>query len=316
MNRWMMGATIAALVAVSPAATPDTAPAPAKPPAGKTAPSASEASPRQPKKLAEGVWAMMTKGGANAGWFTFGDSVIAVDSGRSSQDAEEVLAEIRRTTGKKSVSHLILTSDFEPHAGGLAVFARAGATLVTHESFVGGVQKVAFGGSSEKMTGAVLGITTRLLLARPERHVIVRHLGPADSAGDLAVLLSEDKIVFTGDLVEAYLLPPLFSKAIDPDGWDAALAILQNLHPTAVVPGYGLIGPPMAISATRDYIARTVATARKIVEENIPDDAIPLRIGQPDIVIAGLPDELKKSHEANVRALVAWLKSKNAAPKK
>jgi len=315
MNRWMLG-TIAGLLAVSSAAAPDKAAAPAKPPAGKTAPSASEASPRQPRELAAGVWAMMTKGGANAGWFTFGDSVIAVDAGRTSEDAEEILAEIRRTTGKKSVSHLILTNDFGPHAGGREVFMRAGATLVSHESFVGGLEKIAPGGSSAKTTGAILGITTRLLLARPERHVIVRHLGPADSAGDLAVLLSEDKIVFTGDLVEAYLLPPLFSKTIDPDGWDAALAVLQNLHPTAVVPGYGLIGPPMAISATRDYLARTVATARKIVEENIPYGAISLRIGQPDIVIAGLPDELKKSHEANVRALVAWLKSKNAAPKK
>jgi len=180
MNRWMLG-TIAGLLAVSSAATPDKAAAPAKPPAGKTASSApEEASPRQPQKLAEGVWAMMTKGGANAGWFTFGDSVIAVDAGRSSEDAEEILAEIRRTTGKKSVSHLILTNDFGPHAGGREVFVRAGATLVTHESFVGGLQKVAAGGSSAKTTGAILGITTRLLLARPERHVIVRHLGPAD----------------------------------------------------------------------------------------------------------------------------------------
>jgi hypothetical protein len=34
------------------------------------------------------------------------------------------------------------------------------------------------------------------------------------------------------------------------------------------------------------------------------------------MAIAGLPEELKRSHEANVKALVAWMKTPRAAPKK
>lgn len=306
----LTGALIAPLLTGALIAAPKkAAPAPAKP-------AAAEGSPLASRKLAEGVWAMMTKGGANAGWFTFGDTVIAVDAGRTASDAQAILAEIGRTTGGKKVSYLILTNDFGPHAGGAAVFARSGASIVTHESFVGSMQGFVAASPAARTAGPVVGISSRLVLARPERHVVVRHLGSADSGGDLAVLLSEDKIVFTGDLAEAYVLPPLFSKAIDPEGWDAALGLLEGLHPTAVIPGYGPIGPPSAITATREYLAKTLATARKIVEERVPDDAIPARIGQPDVVIAGLPDELKKSHEANVRALVTWLKSKKAAPTK
>ena len=37
---------------------------------------------------------MTTGGGANAGWLTFGESVIVVDSGRSLDDAREMLSAI------------------------------------------------------------------------------------------------------------------------------------------------------------------------------------------------------------------------------
>ena len=299
----------ALLVAASALAAPDLK-APPKPAAPAPAPAAARAesaAPRAPKKLAEGVWAMMTKGGANAGWITFGDSVIAIDSGRSPEDAEEILAEIAKTAGKKPVAYLVLTSDFGPHAGGAAVFARRGATVVTYEALVGPVQGVVG-------KFPVVGVGTRLLLSRPERHVIVRHLGPADSAGDLAVLVSEEKIIFAGDLVESVFLPPLFSKTIDPEGWIAALNLLDSLKAMAVVPGYGLIGPPAAVAATRDYLAHALSIARKMVEEHTPEDFVETRVKQPDVVIKGLPPELEKSHVANVRALIGWVKAKGAAP--
>lgn len=293
-----ISAVSALLIAASVFAAPDS-----KPPA---APPSEEASPHAPKKLAEGVWAMMTKGGANAGWITFGDSVVAIDAGRTAEDAGEILAEIGKTAGKKPVAYLILTNDFGPHAGGAEAFARRGATVVTYEGFVGAMQGLVG-------KAPVIGVGTRLVLARPERHIVVRHLGPADSAGDLAVLVSEDKVMFTGDLVESVLLPPLFSKSIDPEGWIASLNMLDSLKATAVVPGYGLIGPPEAIGATRDYLAHALVVARKIVEEKTPDDFIETRIGQVDVKIQGLPPDLEKSHLANVRALVAWVKAKGAA---
>lgn len=309
MTRRMIG-MLAGLLAVSAAAAPKKktpAPSPAAGPASRAA----------SKKLAEGVWAMTTKGGANAGWFTLGDSVVAVDSGRSVADGEAILAEISATTGRKKVAYLILTNDFGPHAGGASAFARAGATIVTHENFVGAVQGLVTPPSPRKGAGApIAGIGTRLVLSRPERHVVIRYLGPADSAGDLAVLLAEDKIVFTGDLVEAYLLPPLFSKSIDPDGWIAALGTLEALHPVAVVPGYGPIGPPESIAVTREYLSRAIEIARKLVESHTPENAFEMRLGEPDMKIAGLPDELKRSHEANVKALVARFKTAEAAPKK
>jgi glyoxylase-like metal-dependent hydrolase (beta-lactamase superfamily II) len=154
------------------------------------------------------------------------------------------------------------------------------------------------------------------VLGRGDRHVIVRHLGPADSAGDLAVFVVEEKVLFSGDLADSLILPPLFSQSIDPEGWIAALALLGNLNPKALVPGYGPIGPTEGIAATRDYLEHATSAAQTIVRENIQDDFLSTRLAQPDMKIAKLPPELAPSHEANMRALVVHYRARTgkAAP--
>ena len=314
-----LGATALAFAGALPAGaapaaakSPSGSPAPASPSPAAAAPDA--ATLREPKKLADGVWGMMTKGGANAGWFTLGDAVVAVDAGRSAEDAEAIVAAIGTTTGNKPISHLVLTNDFGPHAGGAAVFAKHGAAIVAHENLLPGIQALV--GAASPKPGAspapLVGIATRILLAAPGRHVVIRHFGPADSAGDLVVFLVEDKILFSGDLAEAYLLPPLFSKTIDPEGWLSALTVLGNLNSRAVVPGYGPMGPPQAVAATREYLEHALNVAQTLVKGNVPEDFYATRIAEPDLKIAGLPAELQKSHEANVKALVAWVKKKGA----
>ena len=304
-------AAIALLAAVSAPAQnekgPAIPPAPKAAGAPAAAPPAETPSLHEPRKVGEGVWGVMTKGGANAGWFLFGDSVVAVDAGRSNADAEELLADIAATAGKKPVSYLVLTNDFGPHAGGVEAFAKRGAAIVCDERFAAGFQEAV---SKAGAPSAVLGVSMRLVLARAGRNVIIRHLGPADSAGDLAVFLPDEKILFSGDLAESVLLPPLFSKSIDPEGWLGALTVLGNLNAKALVPGYGPIGPPEGVAATRDYLEHAVAAAQTIVREKIKDDFLPTRIGQPDLRINKLPPELASSHEANMRALVAYYRAR------
>ena len=284
---------------------------------GKPAPPppASSDSAAAPKKLAEGVWAMMTKGGANAGWFTFGDSVVAIDAGRTAADAEAILGEITRTTGRKNVAYLILTNDFGPHAGGAPVFARAGATIITHENFVGAIQNLTGSSPLKGNTPPIFGIQDRLVLTRPERHVVVRHLGPADSAGDIAVLLAEDKIVFTGDLVESYLLPPLFSKrSIPPAGsppWGPWPDSIRPRSCRATAPSGRRKRSPSRVSTSRAPRDRQEARRGQYARQ-CDRDAHP-RARHED---RRLPDDLKKATRANVKALVTWLKTAKAAPAK
>lgn len=272
----------------------------------------------KPEKLAEGVWAMRTGGGSNAGWFTFGGAVIAVDSGRTPEEANQLLSAIAETTGKKPVSYLILTNDFAPHAGGAGVFARHGATVVCHEQFGPTMQSFlsppAAKPASDGVAPSLLTISTRLVMSSGTRHVEVSFPGPADSGGDLVVYLADVEVLFSGDLAETGILPPLFSAAIDPDGWQNALDNLLRLKVKSLVPGYGPIGPVEGLKGTRFYLQEVWETAQRIAPERMPEDFLPTRLKEPDVKIKGLPQELEASHEKNLTALIKHLRAKNPPP--
>lgn len=285
---------------------------------------ASGAAPK-PLKLAEGVWAMTTAGGANAGWFTFGGSVVAVDAGRSVEDAGTLLSAIEETAGKMPVSYLILTNNFNPHSAGASAFARRGATVVCAEKFATEVLQTLLNEVPAKATGAapakpvsILTLSQRLLLADGARQVEVDFGGSADSGGDLVVYLPHEQVLFSGDLAVTAVLPPLFSEAIDPDGWIRALVNLSRIPVKQLVPGYGPIGSLNGIRTTLAYMTETWDLVQKIARENTPETFIPTRLEQPDAKIA-IPEELKASHVQNVTALVKWLRAKDkkaAEPKK
>lgn len=275
----------------------------------------------QPRKLADGVWAMTTKGGANAGWFTFGNSVVAVDAGRDAADAETLLHAIADTTGNKKVSLVIFTNNFGPHAGGVDIFSHAGATIVAQEKFASYFlsfleSRMPDAKTAKEHPPIVMTVAERMLLTDGHRQVEIDATGPADSAGDLIVYLAHEKVLFSGDLAETGILPPLFSKEIEPQGWIHTLGILSRLDIKQLVPGYGPIGPTDGVKGTLSYLEVADGLAKKMIQEKTPDSFIPTRLGEPDLAVKGLPPELEKSHEANVQALVKTLREREAAAKK
>jgi cyclase len=270
---------------------------------------------QKPKEVAPGVWALMTPGRANAGWFRLGKAVIAVDAGRNADDARFLLKAIAATTGQSHVSVLILTSDFQPHAGGAPVFAANGTAVLCQERFgpsiLALIQKSTAGmkgGTSG--VGPVLTIAKRMVLADGDRRVEVDFPGPADSGGDLTVYLPKEGVLFSGDLAENEILPLLFSKRIDPDAWLQVLDHLSTIGVQALVPGYGPIGPAKGIPATRAYIASAWEIAKKVAEHKVPDDALAMRLDEPDVKLPGLPPELFDIHLKNVEALEARIRER------
>jgi glyoxylase-like metal-dependent hydrolase (beta-lactamase superfamily II) len=284
------------------------------------------AAERKPVKLAEGVWAVDTAGLANAGWFTFGDSVVAVDSGKSDYDAQAILAAIDATTGKKPISFLILTNNFTPHAGGAAEFSRRGATIICQEGF--GPEALTLVSSpfldlakAHSARPTVLSVDRRLVLADSGRRAEIAFAGSADSGVDLVVYLPNDKVLFSGDLAVNAVLPLLFSKRLDPDGWLRALDHLTALPVTKLVPGYGPIGPVEGLKGSAAYLSRACEIARLVAAENTPEKALPMRFDEPDTQIKGLPPELREQHKQNMVAFVKFLRAKSGtkpapAPKK
>lgn len=267
----------------------------------------------EPQKLADGVWSMVTQGGSNAGWFLFGDGVIAVDSGNDTS-AGAVLSAIDATTGGKKIAYLIVTNNFGPHAGGSPAFAKRGARIVTAEKF--GPYFVAYLTREEGRSAApeILTLSQRLVLSDTKKLVEIGFAGPADSGGDLVVYLPNEKVLFTGDLVESGLLPPLFSADLDAEGWISTLEKLGSLKVGKLVPGYGPAGPVEPLAATRAYLQQCLAIAKRVIADKVPDDFLATRIQEPDLAIKELPKDLKTAHFKNVQALVKRLRSTSSAP--
>jgi len=249
---------------------------------------------------------MTTAGGSNAGWFLFGNGVIAVDSGND-ESAEGILSAIASTTGGKKLSYLILTSNFGPHAGGSGVFAKRGATVVAQEKF--GPYLAGYL-TRRAPKPELVTLSQRLVLSDSKRFVEIDFVGPADSGGDLVVYLPNEHILFSGDLVETAILPPLFSKEIDPDGWISALGKLSGLKVEKLVPGFGPIGPVASITATRGYLQDAYRIAKKVIVDKVPDNFLATRTQEPDLLLKGLPKELAGPHQRNMEALVKTLRGR------
>lgn len=276
------------------------------------------AGPRlSPEKIAEGIWASPTPGGANVGWFTVGDFVVAVDSGTDDAVGRAIVAEIQKTTGKRP-RYVLVTHAHKDHAGGVGAFAAAGAQVVVAEKSAPGVLSVlesaaASAAGKKPAPPIVMTISERLLLVgAPGRRVEIYYLGPAHTQGDLIVALPSDGILFSGDIVVTGVLPYLRSGDVDPKNWERILGILAGLKIEKLVPGHGAIGPVRGLQDTAAYIARVNEIAERLVLSNTPDALIEARLAMAENTIENV--KLTPEHVANVKAVYDLARAQRAKP--
>ena len=258
------------------------------------------------EKLADGVWAAPTPGGANAGWFTVGDTVVAVDSGVNEDVGRALLDEIQKTAGKKP-RYLVLTHAHKDHAGGAAAFVAAGVQVMAAEKAAAAVL-FALGGSPATAGGKaaasplVLTVAERsLLVGRDARRAEIYYLGPGHTQGDLVIVVPDAGVLFSGDLAVNGVLPFLRSNDVDPLGWERILPRLAALKIEKLVPGHGAIGPTNGIKDTAAYVNRVNEIAMKIVVAGLPKEMWEGQIRAPENLIENVP--VTPDHIANVRAV-------------
>jgi glyoxylase-like metal-dependent hydrolase (beta-lactamase superfamily II) len=116
---------------------------------------------------------------------------------------------------------------------------------------------VVYDGSAELLLG---GSTARL-----------RTWGLAHTRADQIVFLPEQRVLFTGDLVESgcFAIFPWFppdDADVNGDRWIGVLEELERLEPAVVVPGHGEAGDIGVIATARQYIQTLRTETRQLAE--------------------------------------------------
>ena len=149
-------------------------------------------------------------------------------------------------------------------AGYLEMFGTFGEAVAEQ---LGGVElvepHVVYDGAAELSLG---GMTAEL-----------RTWGLAHTRGDQVVFLREQRVLFTGDLVESRCFPifpwfPPDDVDVDGDRWIAVLEELERLEPAVVVPGHGEVGGAEVVAIARDYLRQLRNQTQQLARDGASED--------------------------------------------
>jgi len=213
----------------------------------------------------------------NLGFVVSDAGVLVINTGPSVRVARALHAAIRKITAQP-VKWVVNVNSQNHNWLGNGYFKTLGATILASNEAervmreMGAQQHAANRDLlKEKADGTVLTYPTELTADKREMKlgktvVQLLHFGPAHTPGDLVVWLSQQKILFTGDIVYTERM-----LAVIPIGntanWLQAFDKLVALNPKTIVPGHGR---PTTIEVarrdTRDYLSFLRTEAKRILD--------------------------------------------------
>lgn len=248
----------------------------------------------KPEAVAPGVWIAQGQSAlgsaanrnfiSNAGFVQTNDGVVVVDALGSPALAEELIAQIRRITGKP-VTHVIVTHYHADHIYGLQAFKAAGATVIAQRAageYLNSETAAQRLKASREELFPWIDEHTRLVPA--DRWIDgaatlqiggvefrLLPVGPSHTPEDLVVYVPQLRALFAGDLVFRGRVP--FVGQADSRHWIEALDGLLALDVAVIVPGHGPASPATSARAdlqtTRDYLVhlrKTMGEAARNME--------------------------------------------------
>lgn len=234
---------------------------------------------RPVRELAPGVFYYygdeLQQKSANCTWIVFKDYVLAIDANYP-WGAEEILKEIRKTT-TRPVRFLFDTHYHHDHTFGNAVFADAGATIVSTQKTAEEMRTLgqyewdngsAYSGRNMKgfrREFPSLTFDQRLVFDDSIHRVELLRMGPAHSGGDGVAYLPREKILITGDLcVNGNPWGNNVADAnADYDKWLGVLETMAGWDVKMVVPGHGNPGTVETLKQQRSYLKDMVEKVRQ-----------------------------------------------------
>lgn len=246
-----------------------------------------------PVKVTERVWYVQGKPGvasaanegynSNAGFVVTDEGVVVIDALGTPALGEALLAAIRKVTAKP-VKRVIVTHYHADHFYGLGAFKKAGADIWAHyeagEYLVNGEAERR---RQQRARDLFPWVTDEMPLVQADRWLEgdatftlggkrfeIQHFGPAHSPEDLVIVVPDEGVVFSGDILFTGRVP--FVGEADSKAWLARIERLIALKPRLMVTGHGEVSknPSKDLVLTRDYLTYLRQVMGKAVADFVP----------------------------------------------
>lgn len=235
-------------------------------------------------KLSENAYAYTAEGDPNSGVVIGDDCALIVDATATPIMARELIARVRTVTDKP-IRHVVLSHYHAVRVLGASAFRNEGCANIiasrgTHDLISErGAQDMGSeirrfprlfqaAESIPGLTWPTLVFEREMTLYLGKLEVKIMHIGPGHTKGDTIVWLPQQRILFSGDLVE--YRTAAYTGDAELEEWPDTLQRLLALQPAKLVPGRGpALENPAEVNAgiefTRDFVSTLFECAKDSV---------------------------------------------------
>lgn len=222
---------------------------------------------------------------SNAGFVVTDEGVVVFDALGTPSLAAALLERIRKIT-EQPVKYVVVSHYHADHIYGLQVFKDLGAEVYAPQGSLDYIHSEA---AEDRLFERQLSLkpwvneNTRIvvpdtIISGLKRFSLggldftINYLGKAHSEGDLAMLVEQDRVLFSGDIIFEGRVP--FVGNANTRHWLNTLTELETGGLAALVPGHGLASkkPASTISLTRRYLAYLRETMGAAIDDLTPFD--------------------------------------------
>lgn len=222
---------------------------------------------------------------SNAGFVITKAGVVVFDTLGTPVLAQKLVDKIAKIT-RQPIKLVIISHYHADHIYGMQTFKALGAEIWAHadgQQYIGSAEAVARLDQRRAMLNPWVDENTQVLPADKwlagdtdfemgGLHFELQHVGPAHSQEDMVMLVKEDGVLYSGDLVFKGRVP--FVGNADSRLWLQALDKLIALKPKYMIPGHGSasITPIEDLKLTRNYLNYVRQSMGKAVKNFVPFD--------------------------------------------
>lgn len=207
------------------------------------------------------------RGVPNVGIVAGSRAVLVIDSGLGAESGKMILEEVRRIAGERPI-YLIATHFHPEHIGGEQGFPPSATVLrplaqqreiaASGDQLIAAFRKMSadnallLGGFAFRPADLLFDGTLTLDLGGVS--VEIMPAGPAHTDGDMAMLVREDGVLFTGDVVQQNYAPVLMGAHSSAASWLMQISRLEGLPAQIIVPSHSSVTDRRAFGDMRDML--------------------------------------------------------------